>query len=44
MLKYDIGVNAGIIWNLLQEKGALTVREIGEITNFREVLLSIVYY
>jgi len=39
MLKHDIGVNAGIIWNLLHEKGALTARKIGEITGFREVLI-----
>jgi len=28
MLKHDIGVNAGIIWNLLHEKGALNARNI----------------
>ena len=39
MLKHDIGVNAGIIWNLLKEKGALTTREISELTGFRESVL-----
>jgi len=41
MLKQDIGINAGIIWNLLHEKGALTARNIGELTGFREVLITL---
>jgi hypothetical protein len=41
MLKNDIGINAGEIWHLLDEKGALSIREIGEYTNFRE---SFIYY
>jgi hypothetical protein len=30
MYKADIGVNAGVIWRLLSEKGELSIREIGE--------------
>ena len=41
MLKNDIGINAGVIWHLLREKGNLTIREIGEYTHFRE---SFIYY
>ena len=40
MLKHDIGINAGIIWNLLRKNGALTVRKIGEITGLKEVLIT----
>lgn len=40
MLKIDIGSNAGIIWNLLSEKGELSVRELGELTNFKDHLIS----
>ena len=36
MYKNDIGINAGTIWHLLSENGALSIREIGELTNFRE--------
>ena len=36
MYKNDVGINAGVIWHLLSEKGALSIREIGELTNFRE--------
>ena len=36
MYKNDIGINAGTIWQLLSEKGELSIREIGELTNFRE--------
>ena len=39
MLKHDIGVNAGIIWNLLKDKSALSTREISELTGFRENVL-----
>jgi hypothetical protein len=41
MIRNDIGIDAGTIWYLLSEKGALNVREIGEYTNFRE---AIIYY
>ena len=36
MYKNDIGINAGVIWHLLSEKGELSIREIEELTNFRE--------
>jgi hypothetical protein len=36
MLRNDIGINAGTIWYLLDEKGALSISEIAEYTNFRE--------
>jgi predicted transcriptional regulator len=35
MIKNDIGINAGAIWRLLNEKGALSIEEIAEYTNFR---------
>jgi hypothetical protein len=40
MLKHDIGINAGVIWNLLNEKGALTERKIGELTGLKEVMIT----
>jgi hypothetical protein len=36
MYKTDIGINAGVIWRLLSEKGELSIREIGEYTHFNE--------
>lgn len=36
MLKNDIGINAGIIWQLLSDKGKMTIRQIGELTGFKE--------
>jgi hypothetical protein len=39
MLKDDIRINAGVIWSLLAEKGALSLRKIGELTSFRESYL-----
>ena len=36
MLKNDIGINAGAIWQLLSEKGILSIREIGESTGFHD--------
>ncbi|MDR0507352.1 MAG: winged helix-turn-helix domain-containing protein [Dysgonamonadaceae bacterium] len=41
MLENNIGINAGTIWCLLSRKNALSIREIGEYTNFRE---SFIYY
>jgi len=43
MIKFDIGVNAGIIWHLLSEKGALTIDAIGELTGFerQELMLAL---
>jgi hypothetical protein len=39
MYQTDIGINAGVIWRLLSEKGELSIREIGEFTNYRESFL-----
>jgi hypothetical protein len=39
MLKYDIGVNAGVIWHLLLGSGALSVIEIAELTGYREKMI-----
>ena len=39
MYKNDIGINAGVIWHLLSEKGELSIREIGELTNFQETFI-----
>ena len=39
MYKNDIGINAGVIWHLLSEKGELSIREIEELTNFRELFI-----
>ncbi len=39
MLKQDIGINAGTIWHLLSKKGKLTLREIGELTNYKDTLI-----
>lgn len=34
MIKREIGENAGVIWRVLADKGALSVRELVENTNF----------
>lgn len=39
MLKTDIGSNAGTIWQCLSEKGRLSLREIGELTNYKDSLI-----
>ena len=36
MYKKDIGINSGVIWHLLSDKGALNIREIGEHTHYHE--------
>ena len=43
MYKHDIGINSGVIWHLLSDNGALSIREIGELTNYKEafILLSL---
>ena len=43
MIKFDIGVNAGIIWHLLSEKGALTISQLNELTGFerQELMLAL---
>lgn len=32
-MKKGIGINAGILWRLLNDKGMLSLRELGENTN-----------
>lgn len=39
MLNKDIGINADTIWNLLSQKGCMTIREIGELTHFKDILI-----
>lgn len=39
MLKNDIGINAGTIWVLLEKHGRLSIREIGELTGYKEMLI-----
>ena len=39
MYKNDICINAGNIWHLLSENGALSIREITEITKYQEEFL-----
>jgi hypothetical protein len=39
MLKNDIGINAGVIWRLLFDNGALSVREIGELTDYQAKII-----
>jgi len=36
MLKKDIGINAGTIWKYLSEKGKLSIKEIEELTNYKD--------
>ena len=36
MIKSDIGVNAGIVWHLLSEKGSLTINKISELIEFEK--------
>lgn len=39
MSKEEVGVNAGTVWSLLEQKGRLSIREIGEFTNSKESLI-----
>lgn len=39
MLKSDIDINAKVIWHLLISEGALSVRQIGELTDFKEIMI-----
>ena len=39
MLKNDIGIYAGTIWQHLSERGFLTIRKIGELTGLKESLI-----
>lgn len=38
-MKNDVGSDAGRIWHLLSEKGNLSIRKIGEMTNCKESLI-----
>jgi hypothetical protein len=39
MLKHDIGVNAGVIWQLLFNSGALSIIEIAELTGYKAKMI-----
>ena len=39
MLKNDIGINAGVIWQLLSNEGALSIRQIGELTSYNDKII-----
>ncbi|MDU1892056.1 MAG: winged helix-turn-helix domain-containing protein [Dysgonomonas sp.] len=41
MLKVDIGFNAGNILALLSERGKLSLREIGEATHYKDIVISL---
>lgn len=36
MLKSDIGINAGVIWQLLSNESELSIRQIGELTGYND--------
>ena len=39
MIKNEIGLNAGDVYSLLSQKGKLTLRKIGELTQRRESVI-----
>lgn len=39
MFIHDIKINANAIWNLLSQRECVTVREIAELTNFKETAI-----
>lgn len=39
MMENEIGVNAGIVYSLLSQKGKLSLRKIGELTRCRECVI-----
>lgn len=39
MMTRDIKINANVIWSVLSEKESVTIREISELTNFKESLI-----
>jgi len=41
MIKDDVGINAGNILSLLSDKGKLSIREIGEFTNYKDKVIFI---
>lgn len=42
MIKDEIDVNAGILWDLLAEKGILSIKELEEDTEFSSLTLGMV--
>lgn len=42
MLKKDVGNKAGTIWALLSTKGQLSIREIGELTNYKDTYIFLI--
>lgn len=40
MMKNEIGLNAGNILDLLNEKGRLSLRQIGEITHYKDISIT----
>jgi hypothetical protein len=36
MIKSDIGINAGVIWQLLSEKGQIFIVELAELTRYSD--------
>ena len=40
MYIYEIGLNAGIIWDILSEKGALSLDQLGNLTGLDQCFLS----
>ena len=41
MLSNDIGINAGLIWQLLSEKGRLSFTEIEELTGYKSIFIAL---
>ncbi len=41
MIKDDIGLNAGTIWYLLSENDVLSIRQIGEMTSYDGVMITL---
>jgi len=37
MLKHLIGTDAGLVWQLLSERGKLTIDELSRLTGYREL-------
>lgn len=41
MIKNDIGLNAGTIWYLLSDNKVLSIRQIGEMTSYDGVMITL---
>jgi hypothetical protein len=41
MLKNNIGSNAGIVWDFLFKKGAMSARQIAELTGLNEIAVTL---